>query len=293
MGFLEVISDCTAFRRSLRGFVGENALDEIQLQIPAGNDEASFFRLVSWSYVLVFEAGRVVIPFLFDLPHPSGGTQRAPFNAYDLVRDLRTWSVHNLTFSNERNVEVSKRVDLWFIDHGGASPPATKEGWENCFEKLCAEVRTIVSYCKGSFELVLSSPDDREDVINDLNWRVERNWPAWRFDALVQDATTRIGRKLDVRKFREPRLPIWRQFLDSIPANDDPVRSLTRLIERDVLDHFASVLPIDGNDVMDALDLSPGPQVGEALLRARRLHDSGITEPSELLRLLNQDYQIN
>ena len=63
---------------------------------------------------------------------------------------------------------------------------------------------------------------------------------------------------------------------------------MIRLIERDLLDLAADVLPIDGRDVMKALKLKPGPAVGDALLRARELYRSGIREPEVLLDHLNR-----
>ena len=79
-------------------------------------------------------------------------------------------------------------------------------------------------------------------------------------------------------------------FLNSIPDSDSPEILVARLIERDVLDHFESVLPIDGNDVMNALGIPPGPKVGEALLYARRLFGSGVRDPELLLVTLRREF---
>jgi hypothetical protein len=59
---------------------------------------------------------------------------------------------------------------------------------------------------------------------------------------------------------------------------------MTRMIERDLLDHAAMVLPIDGRDIMNALSLGPGPAVARALHRARELFRSGIIDREELLK---------
>ena len=103
----------------------------------------------------------------------------------------------------------------------------------------------------------LMTVNERERVTSELKQRLDRNWEAHEFDALVNDAIIRIGRKLDVPKFRQARLAKWREFLETIPAGDDPKASLVRLIERDVLDHFESVLPIDGEDIMRGLEIGP------------------------------------
>ena len=286
MRFAELNAEFSGLRNSLRAFVGEDALDEIIVQPPSREDEASFLRLVAWSYVFAFEAGRVSIPYFLKLPSRTDRSQNDPHESRSLIHALRTWSFHNLGFSDERNIKMTRRVHQWFIQNGGASPPNSSEGWQRCFERLCIEVGTIVAHCRGAVELVLTGSEDGGDVIADIKRQLDRNWPAYRFDQLVGDAAARIGQKLDVPKFRQSRLGKWREFLQTIPSDDDPQILLVRLIERDVLDHFESVLPIDGRDVMDALGLATGREVGTALRRARWFFDSGIREPKQLLNRL-------
>lgn len=289
MNFAELNSEYVRLRQSLRVFVGENALDDISVQTPARDDEASFLRLIAWSYVLVFEAGRVAIPYLLKLPS-SMHEDRADLQATcDLVHDLRTWSFHNLNFFNERELRISKRTSLWFLRNSGASPPSVIKGWQRCFECLCAEICAVVAHCRGALEFALAESEDGGKIIEDLRHRLNRNWPAYRFDQLVNDAVTRIGQKLDVPKFRQARLGKWKKYLETIPEGDDPQALVVRLIERDVLDHFGSVLPIDGNDIMSVLRISPGPQVGEALNNARRLYSLGVTDKDNLLARLLQE----
>ena len=286
MKFSELNAEFAGLRSSLRAFVGEYALGEIVVQPPSREDEASFIRLVTWSYVLAYEAGRVSIPYLLKLPSHVDGSERAPQDALNLVHDLRTWSFHNLGFSDEREIKITRRVHRWFLANGGASPPNSNAGWQRCFEKLCIEVGAIIAHCKGAVDLVLTGPEDGRDVIADIRLQLDRNWPTHKFDQLVGDAAVRIGEKLDVPKFRQPRLGKWRKFLETVPADDDPENLLIRIIERDIIDHFDSALPIKGPDVMFALGLSDGPEVGQALRHARWFFESGLRDPKQLLRRL-------
>ena len=290
MDFVELHTEFVRLRQSLRTFVGEDALSEISVQTPVDDDEASFLRLIAWSYVLVFEAGRVTIPYLLKLPSEVYRPQADLEAACDLVHDLRTWSFHNLSFFDERELGISKRTVLWFIRNSGTNPPNDIDGWRSCFECLCTEIYAIVAHCRSAVEFVLAESKDGGKVVDDLRRRLDRNWPAYRFDAMASDAATRIGQKLDVPKFRQTRLVKWREYVETIPVGDDPEALVVRLIERDVLDHFGSVLPINGNDVMLALDLSPGPEVGDALNNARRLYGSGVIDPDRLLASLRQEY---
>ena len=272
-------------RNSLRSFVGDDAFSEINVRPPAGDsDEASFLRLVAWSYVLVFEAGRVTIPYLLELP--GGPLPRAttdPKAARDLVHALRTWSFHNLGFVSDRDVALSRSVHLWFIKTCGVDPPTDGDAWQTCCRALCVEVGAIVAQCQGSMTLVLSAPDDGEAATADLRRRIDRVWPAHEFEKLVGDAATRLGMKLDARKFCERRLAKWRGYLESLPDDNDLEAHMLRLIERDILDHAVLALPIDGRDVMSALGLDPGPEVGAALHRARELVRSGLRDREQIL----------
>ena len=277
-------------RHSLRVFVEENALKEISVQTPSEADEVSFLRLIAWSYVLVFEAGRITIPYLLRLPssvHRSQGELEA---VCELIHDLRTWSFHNLSFSKERELAISRRTAMWFIRTSGTSPPRDTDGWRRCFEVLCAEVYIVLTHCTSAVEHALADTENGEKILHDLRRRLDRNWPANRFDELVIDAVTRIGQKLQVTRFRQARIAKWREFLEAIPDGDDPEALVVRLIERDVLDHFGSVLPIDGNDVIVTLGLAPGPEVGQALNNARKLYSSGLTDRDKLLAHLHQEH---
>ena len=291
MTFAELNAEFARLRHSLRTFVGEDALTEISVQPPASQDEASFLRLIAWSYVLVFEAGRVTIPYLINLPSGMDPPQTEIDDARDLIHDLRTWSFHNLGFTEQREILISKRTALWFIENARANPPNSADGWRSCFERLCSDVCVILAHCRSAVELALAESEDRRKIIVDLRLRLDRNWPAHKFDELTSDVVVRLGQTLDVPKFRQARLAKWRAFLETIPESDDPQTLVVRLIERDVLDHFETILPIDGQDVMIALDLSPGPKVGEALTYARLLYRSGVTDADKLLELLLQEHR--
>jgi len=286
MTFAELNAQVTDMRNSLRSFVGANALTEVTVRPPANDgDEASFLRLISWTYALLFEAGRVAIPYLLELPTANPAARDVRI-ARQLVRELRTWSSHNLGFDSDRDIALSQRVQRWFIETCGTNPPNDTNCWRKCCAELCASVVAVVIHCQGAVTLVLQAPDDGEAAIADLKRRIERAWPAHEFDRLVDDAATRLGMKVDAIRFRETRLSRWRGFVESIAEEDNPKVQMTRMIERDLLDHAALVLPVDGRDIMNALALDPGPDVAKAMHRARDLFRSGIIDREELLMAL-------
>ena len=241
-------------------------------------------RLVNWTYVLLFEAGRVVIPYLMKLPSETAGSTSDIKEARTIVHDLRTWISHNIGFSSEREAAISRRVSEWFLSQCKTTEPRDARAWEICFDRLCQEVGTIVKHCQNALDSIVRGQNEVED----LKRRVDRSWSKDRFEALVGDICVRLSMSTDVPKFVTPRLARWRKFLDTVSEEDDPKGAVIRIIERDLLDHASDILPIDGEDVMNALGLEPGPEVGSALRYARELLRSGIRDRKQLLQRLRK-----
>ena len=267
-------------RNSLGSFVSPDALTEVNLRPPVdGDGEISFLRLVAWSYVLIFEAGRISIPFLLR----ASSTYEMERPSIEVVHAMRTWSFHNLGFTSDRDLEISRLVHRWFLEVCGEPLPDTQAQWNTCFDHLCAIVHKIVRQCQNAVTGILLSPDDGDLVISDMRHRLERVWAANRFDELVGEIAIGLGIRIDVVKFRTPRLATWRKFLQSIPDDDDPMDAMARLIERDLLEYEESILPISGRDVMSLLDIGPGTMVGKMLRYGRDLFNAGIRERGLLL----------
>jgi len=188
---------------------------------------------------------------------------------------------------------MMREVQTWFIELCGIYPPDDDRAWRLSFDEICSEVGVVVEHCQSAVVLAVSTPDDKEDIVADLRNRLDRSWPAYRFDELVRDACIRFRLNVDASKFSEPRLPKWRQYLETVPEDDDPKRQITAIIERDILDYTNDILPINGEDVMDSLNLDSGPGVGDALRHARELFRSGIRDRDQLLEHLKSDWLAN
>ena len=217
MTFTELNAAYVELRNSLGSFVGENSLQQVNIKPPANNyGEASFLRLVNWSYVLLYESGRVAIPYLLKLPSKHGKPNEGLSDARALVHLLRTWNSHNIGFSSDSEADMTRRVYQWFGNYGGIPASSDDDIWQYCFEGLCFDVRKIVAHCQNAVMWAIESPDDGKTVIADLQRRLERNWPSFEFDRLIEDACVRFAIQISVPKFREPRLPKWRDFLATV-----------------------------------------------------------------------------
>ena len=286
MTFMALNANVSDLRNSLRTHIGPTALPEISIRPPVGSkDEASFLRLIGWNYALLYESGRVTIPFLLRLPAVTGGSQTGLAGARGLVRSLRTWSSHNLGLS-DHDVSVSREALGWFNNTCGTQSPSDPNEWEACFAALCKEMNGIMAHCKDVVDSVVRSTEDGGATVADLLRRLDRNWPPHEFDKLLSDICFRLGASVDGPKFRSTRLQAWREHLDNLPDGENLQSHMIRRIERDVLDYLNNLLPIDGRDVIEILGVEPGPDVGKVLNHARQLLASGIRQRETMLHHL-------
>lgn len=271
-------------RRSLTTFVGPSALPEVAVRPPVdGGGEISFLRLVAWSYVLLFETGRISIPFLLR----TAGEYQPQRASMEMIRALRTWSFHNVGFESDRDLQLSRQVERWFLDSCGRSPPEDRTNWNTCCDRVGGLVVEVVSQCQRAVAGVLSTSDG-EAVIEDLRHRLERSWAPDRFDALLGDVATRLDVRVDVPRFRRARLDRWRSFLLDLADDDDPINAVERLMERDLLEYIDGVLPISGRDIMAGFGIPLGPRVGAMLRVARELFAAGTRNREELMAALSE-----
>ena len=290
MRFSSLNAEVSELRHALQAFVGPKALDEIRLRHPTSdNDEASFMRLTSWSYVLLFEVGRVSIRFLLELPRQKDNTGGNLKSVLTNVHSLRTFYFHNMGLS-ERDLQLSRKTRHWHLEKCGTAIPKRSQEWRKCFESLCYEVSEVIAHCHGAVDTVLASPIDGDRTIADLKKRLDRNWPAHRFDGLVGDVLVQLGsgNGLKIPAFRERHVSRWRDYLECLPEGEDVEAKVIRVIERDVLNHFDGVLPIGGKDIIE-LGIPQGPNIKLALRKAREHMLESNKSREELLDLIRKD----
>lgn len=294
MTFAKLNAAVVGLTEGLRVHLDRASIATINTRPPAtSDDEVGFLRLTTWSYALLFEAGRTTFGLLLDVPPVDGNLSalnkhRATLRA---VQGLRTWLHHNMGFDSERELEIRRAVSDWFLVSCDATSPTNRDHWERCFGRLCTDVEELVSYCAAVLSSIMRSIEDREQVLATWRRRLQRDWDAHRFDQLVADSAARLGLQLNARAFRERRLSDWRRFLESIPESEDPMPVIERLIDSEVLNYQRSVLPLGATDLMREMGLSPGPDVRAALEHVRLGFDAGITDRVALLQYVTQRMQ--
>lgn len=270
-------------RDALRVQVAPDAIDDVNIKTPLGNkDEASFMRLTSWCYCLLFEAGRITFKFLMQLRAAGYDAVAACEGTSQLVNCLRTVLSHNLGY-DDRDLAVRKTASDWFLATCGETYPETADHWELCFAALAKLINEFLCASKSVITKIARSREDKELIFCDLKKRLNRNWPAHRFDGLIEDAAAKLGRKIRAVPMREARISAWRAYLDKLPDDADFELEMERLIDGEVHQHFSTAMPLSARELMEALDLIPGPEVGRAMEVARRLFLAGNRDADSLL----------
>ncbi|MES2298968.1 MAG: hypothetical protein V4582_18120 [Pseudomonadota bacterium] len=238
MSFAPISSDFLVLRKRLLLAIGANAMTDITIAQPTGDDEElSFIRLVAWAYVLLHESGKISLNFLRRLPPWQGG-ELLPY-----VRALRTWTSHNLSFDREVDVQTMRISVQWFAAACGVGTPTNAVHWKKCFEKLSTDLHSVIKSAILTCDL-FDDPVDGNNLKKELQEKLDRNWDAHKFDRYAEAVFERLGYSgFDVVAFRNRHLNNWRQIV-SASTPDQIDRNLTIRIESDILRSLMDALPV-------------------------------------------------
>jgi hypothetical protein len=278
MSFGLIHSDFLSLKQRLTVAIGPDALADINIAPPKGNnDELSFIRLVAWSYVLLHESGKVSLNFLRRLP-PWNGAAMLPY-----VRALRTWTSHNLLFDRDHDMQTIKLAVSWFSTTCGVGTPREPRHWESCFTALCNDLHDLLSKAIASCDN-FDTPDDGPALVKDLQERLDRAWEGHRFDRYAEAAMQRLQYTgYDVVAFRNRYLEQWRRIVTT-SVDDQIERNLALRIEADLLAEFGNALPVTSDEMTELMTFETPQALVSALFLLRNQTVETNSSVLELLR---------
>lgn len=256
--------------------------------------ELGFLRTVSWLYVLYYEIGKVNVDFL---------TER--FFAYNLdsdkklirhlrtVQQLRTFLQHNLDPNEKQNLLIQEACEQWIKDRCGTPIPGDDQQWKICLNYLLDEAIHFLSALRTCIRSI-EKDESREQIVSEWDFLHKRYHPPHEFDNLIYKAATDMGREnLDIVRLRKRFYEEWTKELELLQGNYDFEVEARKLIEHVLLNKLTAVLPITGNDIIKEFNLSPGPDVGLFLERARSLYNAKPCSREELINKLKLGISTN
>lgn len=271
-----------------RILLNRSAFDEVYVEMPdPDRPEPAFIRATSWLYCFYFESGRISLTYLRKLGEAYSLVDKDTAEKHiDLVRCLRTELHHNLGFEDSDQA-ARTTAQSWRKKACGTAKPRDDDQWRHCYEHLVIEASDLLRSIDEVVRRIEADGDYGARQIEEWLHRLERNWPAAAFDPLIEDAKCRLGRQAtDTIVFRRRHLDRWRKQIEVLEDGFDFKYEATRLIEKTLIDEDSAVLPITGQDIIESLQIRPGPKIGSLLEAARKRFDSDRCTKEDLISYL-------
>lgn len=258
---------------------------EVSLPLPnlEGSSELAFIRTTSWLYVHYFEVGRVSVRFLVRRGDRQPGSRHGDSHL-DAVHALRTHLEHSLDPTSKSDVAIANACSSWFEANCGTRLPRTENHWRELCAALINEARAFLLRLR---ELLgqIEHDTDRAIILRQWEDRLERDWPAHRFHELIATVAADIGRDaLEPVVFFSRHASTLSEGMRLLREDCDFQIEARKLVERAMLSETSSVLPVTGQDLMDAFQIPPGPEVGRLLGVVRSLYEASPCGREELLQ---------
>lgn len=238
MTFAELKNAYKEFRDFLRETTERELIVDVSVDEPiAPEDELHFLKLVSWCYVMLFEASQPTTRYILSLLRASDpSAHKQAHSVLENVNYLRTVRVHNLSPINKGDVRKQKQADIWLLRSGGEPTD-----WLQCCETLCSEVVSTIRLLSEKWRLTTAITEDRAAIVQNLITTIDREWPPHAFDRIVEGAVEKIGLQgFDCVKYREHRLNDWRVLVGFFETREDSEAAMTMAIHRELEQRFGN-----------------------------------------------------
>jgi hypothetical protein len=285
---LRLIEQANQLARSLP-LAGLSVFDDVSLEPPRLTPpELGCIRLVSWLFVQHFEAGRIGVAFLEGkviayTQDPDGAVKKHRQN----VQRLRTFFQHNLDSRKPHDQGIHESCLAWFKEKCGTAVPATDAHWAACLSEMIRESAQCLEILVSTLRMI-ESDEYCEQICQEWCRRVSRTVAPHQFDELIAVVGTDMGRpEIDPPSFRKRNFDSWTKHLALLSEAADVQLEARKLVENAMLTVIPDVLPITGKDIIQELQIEPGPLVGRLLAEARNLYGNERLSREQLLgRLL-------
>jgi arginyl-tRNA synthetase len=244
MTFADLKSACDDFRAILREATGRELVTAVSVDEPIDpQDELHFVKLVSWCYVVLFEASQPTTRYILSLLRAGDPSEhKTAASVIENVNHLRTVRVHNLSPESRGDDHKRRQASIWLLQSGGEPTD-----WPRCCESLCAEVTSAIRLLIDKWRRITASTEDRTAVIQDLIVTIDREWPPNTFDRIVEGAAQEIGLQgFDCVKYRQHRLERWRELVGFFESREHAEAAMRAAIHRELEQLFGTLTSRSG-----------------------------------------------
>jgi hypothetical protein len=243
-------------------------------------------RLISWAYMLFVEAAepnlRIILKLASGLRQDLGTVSRTRI----AVAALRTLEQHRLDAGSEHDGKTVDAASAWYEGACGRRQ-AEPEDVEQCIGRLMLDVvaglEAVVAFLRA-----LAGDEFRDLIVRQWRDLAEKQWPKYRFEALVAEVLSGLGRA-DLRAdvVTERLLGALQQSLAGTSDAVDRESVIRAMVERKISEEFPRDMPVDGRDII-ALGIAPSAEVGRILSELRAHFAENNASRAELLLLAKE-----
>lgn len=258
--------------------------DNISLEMPKlSHPELGFIRIVSWLYVLYYEAGKINVDFI---------SQR--FEAYNIDSDenlkihfsnvhyLRTFLQHNLNSEHKHDSNIAEICKEWFKNNCGTWVPDSDPEWKKCLESILLNSIDFLKGLEGCLREI-EKDDSYNQIVEQWVFKRKQYHPPHEFEKVIQLTANDMGRDdFDSKKMCNKYMGEWKNELQLLKSDYDFAYEVRRRVENVLLNDVSLI--ITGKDIIDR-GITPGSDVAAYLKRADLIYKNSenIYSKEELL----------
>lgn len=224
--------------------------DDINTPLSFNHAELTFSQLISYIYVLLYEASGKNYEFI----KRRIGTQKmsSEESNYDLQRiihSFRTFYQHNLLYS-KRDQEIKNVIADWFFLVINKESAVTEEDWTRCAHALLDETNKLldeINICIKEIGL----NEHRGIILQEWLKMSKMNFSPYDFEKVLIEVLANFDMEnyFDSAIITKKQFPSWKKELDLAPINFDFNTFAYKIIERYLLSK--DLCPLDSKDIID------------------------------------------
>ena len=212
MSFQALDEATEKLRKSLKTSTGRDLIARVSLEFPSDDTtEISFHKAIMWGYVFWLEACQPAGRHLLNIVrNTSPADHKLISRAFTDLQNLRASKAHNLDPTSTGDRYKLEQAKLWLLENGGEPPD-----WQACNRSLSYSLTSAVTILVSKWNEIVLSDEDAKIAICELLRAIDREWPAYLFDRIVENAAECLSLTgFDAVTYRKTRLQDWRSLTE-------------------------------------------------------------------------------
>lgn len=261
---------CKKINSSQNDLMGKPFFEEITILVKFNHSELCFNNLISWLYILYFEACSRNLQFIskkFQSYNISFSESERDITK--VVHAFRTIFQHNTKASSKSDVAKKQFCESFYYSILRKPLPETEDDWVKCCESLLRVSYAFLAAVYSVIQIIQGSPN-KDAIVDEWDKVINRSYSVFDFEKILINVFADFGFAgiFDTNKICKLEIDKWRKDLDVLADDFNFEIEARRILERFVL--RKEVLPITSGDLLK-IGFSPGTSLVDGIERAREI----------------------